>query len=227
MPGEVDRLVADALHQAAVAGEHISEMIDEFVAETRRLEALRYRHADGGREALAERPGGRLDARRVAIFGMARRFSSRAGGIVSDPRCRGRDSRRDSRARRAASSRVRRRARSGRGPANGDRRRRISESLGTARWPRRPCPSACRDGRTWPFRPRPSPAREWRWRLACCIPLTDRSSRVPLADALAAPHEIEKILGVSMSCMARSSLLPGMTMELARDIQLPAIIVTR
>ncbi len=82
MPGEVDRLVADALHQAAVAGEHISEMIDEFVAETRRLEALCYRHADGGGEALAERPGGRLDARRVAIFGMARGFRAELAELL-------------------------------------------------------------------------------------------------------------------------------------------------
>ena len=36
-----------------------------------------------------------------------------------------------------------------------------------------------------------------------------------------------RILGVRMSCIARSSLLPGMTIELARDIQLPAIIATR
>ena len=36
-----------------------------------------------------------------------------------------------------------------------------------------------------------------------------------------------KIIGVRMSCMARSSLSPGMTIELARVIQLPWIIATR
>ena len=82
VPGEVDRLVADALHQAAVADDDKSAMIDEFVAETRRVEALPDRHADRGRQALAERPRRRFDAGRVAIFGMASRFSSRAGGIV-------------------------------------------------------------------------------------------------------------------------------------------------
>ncbi len=82
MPREVDRLVADAFHQAAVAGEHISEMIDELVAKSRRLQALRYRHADGGGEALAERPRGRLDARRVAIFGMTRGFRAELAELL-------------------------------------------------------------------------------------------------------------------------------------------------
>ncbi|KAF0120336.1 MAG: hypothetical protein FD148_3552, partial [Methylocystaceae bacterium] len=73
MPGEVDRLMADAFHQAAVARDHIGEMIDEIVAEARRREALGDRHADRGREPLAEGTGGRLDAGGVTIFGMARR----------------------------------------------------------------------------------------------------------------------------------------------------------
>jgi putative transposase len=36
-----------------------------------------------------------------------------------------------------------------------------------------------------------------------------------------------RIIGVRISCMARSSLPPGMTMELARDMKLPWIMVTR
>ena len=36
-----------------------------------------------------------------------------------------------------------------------------------------------------------------------------------------------RIIGVRMSCMAMSSLSPGMTMEFARLIQLPLIIDTR
>ena len=32
MPGERDRLLADALHQAAVAGKAIGEVIDELIA---------------------------------------------------------------------------------------------------------------------------------------------------------------------------------------------------
>src|ERR1700761_7035236 len=36
-----------------------------------------------------------------------------------------------------------------------------------------------------------------------------------------------RISGVRISCMARSSLLPAMTMLLARDMKLPAIIDSR
>src|SRR5215469_10416314 len=36
-----------------------------------------------------------------------------------------------------------------------------------------------------------------------------------------------RIIGVRISCMARSSLLPGITMEFARDMKLPWIMVTR
>ena len=71
MSGEVDGLVAHALHQAAVAGDHVGVVVDEAgIARGQRL--LGDRHADRGRETLPERAGGRLDAERVAVFGMAR-----------------------------------------------------------------------------------------------------------------------------------------------------------
>ena len=72
--GERDRLLADAFHQIAVGGEHIGVVIDELVAELRGQMPLGDRHADRVGEALAERAGGGLDARRVTEFsGMARR----------------------------------------------------------------------------------------------------------------------------------------------------------
>ena len=71
MPGEPDRLVADAFHQIAVAGDDIGLVIDQLVAEARIQHALGQRHADGSRDALAERAGRRLDAGGVAVFGMA------------------------------------------------------------------------------------------------------------------------------------------------------------
>ena len=40
MAREVDRLVADPLHQATVAGDHIGVMIDEIAAEARVVHAL-------------------------------------------------------------------------------------------------------------------------------------------------------------------------------------------
>ena len=69
--GKVDRLVADAFLQAAVAGDHVGEMIDEIGAVAGSKHALGQRHADGGRDALSKRAGRRLDAKRMAIFGMS------------------------------------------------------------------------------------------------------------------------------------------------------------
>ena len=73
MAGERQRFLADALHQAAVSGQRIGEMIDEAVTELGIEDAFGERHADGVGKALAERTRRRLDARRVAVFGMARR----------------------------------------------------------------------------------------------------------------------------------------------------------
>ncbi len=49
----------------------IGVVVDELGAEAGRHHAFGERHADGGGDALAERAGRRLDARRVAVFGMA------------------------------------------------------------------------------------------------------------------------------------------------------------
>ena len=71
MAGERDRLVADPLHQAAVAAEHIGVVVDELVAELGAEMPLGERHADRIADALAERPGRRLDAGGEAALGMA------------------------------------------------------------------------------------------------------------------------------------------------------------
>ena len=73
MAGERRRLVADALHEAPVAGDDVGVVVDEVGAEALAQDALGDRHADGVAEALAERPGRDLDARRVAGLGVARR----------------------------------------------------------------------------------------------------------------------------------------------------------
>ena len=70
MSGQRNRLVAKAFHQAAVAGDHIGIVIDEIVAEARIQQPLGQRHADRRRNALPQRSGGGLDARRMAVFGM-------------------------------------------------------------------------------------------------------------------------------------------------------------
>jgi hypothetical protein len=66
-------LVGDALHQAAVAEEGVGAMVDDLVAVTvvlRGEHLLGQRHADGIADALAERPGGGLDAGGVAVLGV-------------------------------------------------------------------------------------------------------------------------------------------------------------
>ncbi len=69
--GEVDRLVAHAFHQAAIAGDHVGVVIHQIVPVAGVRHPLGERHADSGREALAERPGGHLDPLGVAVFRVA------------------------------------------------------------------------------------------------------------------------------------------------------------
>ena len=69
-------LAADALHHAAVAGEHVGVVVDDVVAEGGGEEALGHGHADGVGDALAERAGGRLDAGGVPELGVTRRAAA-------------------------------------------------------------------------------------------------------------------------------------------------------
>ena len=71
MPGEGDRFLRHAFHEAAVAGDDIGVMVHDIVAKTGGKMRFGERHADGVGEALAERTGGRLHRRSVAVFGMA------------------------------------------------------------------------------------------------------------------------------------------------------------
>ena len=68
VPGEVDRLVADAFHQAAVAGDDIGVMVHQVVAEAGVHHPLGQRHADRGRDALTQRAGCGLDPLGMAVF---------------------------------------------------------------------------------------------------------------------------------------------------------------
>src|ERR1700742_3981029 len=71
MAGERDRLMAQPLHQAAIARDHIGIMIDEVVAEPRIQHPLGECHADSSRKSLSEWTRRGFDALGVTIFGVA------------------------------------------------------------------------------------------------------------------------------------------------------------
>ena len=67
----------DALHEAAIADKDISMMIDDIeisAVEPGGQDGLGQGHAHGIGQPLTEGAGGRLDAGRVAVFGMAGGF---------------------------------------------------------------------------------------------------------------------------------------------------------
>ena len=75
--GERACFVRDPFHQAAIAGEDVSVMIDDvmaFAVELRSKHALGDRHAHCVRKALPERTRRRLDARGQTVFRMTWRF---------------------------------------------------------------------------------------------------------------------------------------------------------
>ena len=71
MPGKADGFLADALHQAAVAGDYPSAVIDKIVTENGIQVALGHRHADRHCQPLPQRPGGGFNAGKLEIFGVA------------------------------------------------------------------------------------------------------------------------------------------------------------
>ena len=83
MAGERGRLAGDALHHVAVAADRIDVVVEQREVRrvvARRQPALGDRHADAVAAALAERPGGGLDAGGEAVFRMAGQSCCRAGG---------------------------------------------------------------------------------------------------------------------------------------------------
>ena len=74
------RLAGDSLHQVAVADDRENPMGEQWraaaVIETRRHVLGRDRHPDAVAEALPQRPGRGLDARRDSMFRMARGFAA-------------------------------------------------------------------------------------------------------------------------------------------------------
>ena len=71
MAGQGNRFLADALHEATVAGDHIGAVIDQVVAPTGGQRSFGQGHADGVGEALAKRTGSSLNAAGDAVFRVA------------------------------------------------------------------------------------------------------------------------------------------------------------
>ena len=82
MTGERDRFLADALHEAAIAGDHPGAVIHKLVAEARIQVALRDRHADRRRDALPQGARRRLDTGRDEVFRMPRRLRAQLAEIA-------------------------------------------------------------------------------------------------------------------------------------------------
>ena len=71
-----DRFVVDALHQAAVAGDHERPMVDQLVAIDGIEVALGDGHADRHRHALPQWTGGDLDPGKLEILRMTGAWAS-------------------------------------------------------------------------------------------------------------------------------------------------------
>ncbi len=70
VPGERSRLVRDPLHEAAVAGDDVGAVVAHVAAEGGAQPAFGEGHAHRVAHALAQRPGGDVDPRRVAGLGV-------------------------------------------------------------------------------------------------------------------------------------------------------------
>ena len=122
MTGKRDGLLADALHQVAVGGQHEGVVIDDVGAELRRQMPFRNRHADRVGKALTERPGRGLDPGRMAVFRMPGRQRAQLAEALDLGDGHRLITEQMERRINRASSRARRKARSGRDRANADRR---------------------------------------------------------------------------------------------------------
>ena len=71
MPGQADRFVIDAFHQATVTRDYPGAVINQRVTESRIQVALGQGHANRHRQALPQRTGGALHPFQLDILGVA------------------------------------------------------------------------------------------------------------------------------------------------------------
>ena len=77
-----DGLVAEAFHKAAVPGDDIGVVIDDFVTEPCIQHALCERHTHGVGKPLPKRTRRRLDSGRMTIFGVTGRLGAQLAKIL-------------------------------------------------------------------------------------------------------------------------------------------------
>ena len=193
--GDRRRLRAEALHHVAVGADRVDPRVDDLVVRPVVAvgeEALRDRHADAVREALAERAGRRLDARRVPVLGVTRRARAPLAELLQvverEVVAREVERRRTGGCRRGPP-----RGRSGRGRASADR-----PGCGAARRGRggtraAPAPSPCPGGRRSPSAPRPSRARESCRSSRCGDPRPLLCEHIASTDAVTASTLVRRV----------------------------------
>ena len=72
MSRQRNRFFGDAFHQAAVAADDISVVVDDFFTEAGGKQFFRDRHADGGGNALTQRSRRGFDSFQMTVFGVTR-----------------------------------------------------------------------------------------------------------------------------------------------------------
>jgi hypothetical protein len=82
MPGKADGFLADAFHQATIAGNHPGAVIDQIITIDGIQVAFRHRHADRHRQPLPQWPGGCFDTSELEILGVA---GARAAELTEIP----------------------------------------------------------------------------------------------------------------------------------------------
>ena len=82
LPGQTDRFVIDAFHQAAIARDYPGLVIDQVVTEHGIQVTLGHRHADCHRQPLPQWAGGAFDAGKLEILRMTRTRAAKFAEIA-------------------------------------------------------------------------------------------------------------------------------------------------
>ena len=224
MPGEIDGLVAQALHQAAVAGNDIGAVVDQLVAEAGREHALGQRHADRRGQSLAERAGGGLNPGAMAMFGVTGGDGAELAKLLQlGERDRFVTGQMQQRIEQHGAVPGRQHETVAVGPVRpgGVKFQEPGEQHGRHVGHAHRHAGMAGPGLFHGVHGQGPDSIGEQARVHRELGLMLHSA------ALFFRSTRRRMSGVRMSCMARSSLLPGMTMELARDMKLPPIIDTR